>query len=108
MNAYSQSESRKSARVTGMLFILGTVPVMVAMGLWSRSVSAPDYLTQMAAHESDVLLLALSTMLMGWACAGIGISMYPVLRTHNRTLAMGVFGFRVMEGTLQVATAVGT
>lgn len=105
MNERNKSESRKSARITGILFILGTVPVMVAMGLWGGSVSAPDYLTRMAAHANDVRLYALCCMLMGLACAGIGISMYPIIRPHGRALAMGVVGFRVMEGTLQLASA---
>ena len=106
MNAYSISNSRKSARITGILFILGTVPVMVAMALWGQSVSSPDYLSLMAAHSNEVLLLALSAMFMGLACAGIGISMYPILKPHGEALALGVVGFRVMEGTLSLASAV--
>jgi len=105
MNSYSISNSRKSARITGILFILGTVPVMVAMALWGQSVSSPDYLSLMAVHSNEVLLFALSGMFMGLACAGIGISMYPILKPHDQTLALGVVGFRVMEGTLQVASA---
>ncbi len=106
MNTHSISQSRKSARITGILFILGTVPVIVAMGLWGQSVSSPDYLSLMAAHSNDVLLLALSTLFMGLACAGIGISMYPILKPHGEALALGVVGFRVMEGTLQFVSAI--
>jgi hypothetical protein len=105
MNEANKSESRKSARITGILFILGTVPVMVGMALWGQSVSAPDYLTRMAAQGNDVLLYALCIMFMGLACAGIGISMYPILRPHGRAMAMGAVGFRVMEGTLQLVNA---
>jgi hypothetical protein len=79
---------------------------MVAMALWGQSVSSPDYLSLMAAHRYEVLLLALSTIFMGLACAGIGISMYPILKPYDETLALGVVGFRVMEGTLQVISAV--
>jgi hypothetical protein len=107
MNTVSMSNSRNNARITGILFILGTVPVMVAMGLWGQSVSSPNYLSLMAAHSNDVLLYALSIMVMGLACAGIGISMYPVLKPHGEALALGVVGFRVMEGTLQLVNAIG-
>jgi len=106
MNTTGMRNLRTNARITGILFILGTVPVMVAMGLWGQSVSSPDYLSLMAAHSNDVLLLALSVMVMGLACAGIGISMYPILKPYDETLALGVIGFRVMEGTLQLASAV--
>lgn len=84
--------SRANAPITGILFILGTVPVMVAIGLWGQSISSPDYLSLMAAHSNDVLLFALSIILMGLACAGIGISMYPILKPHGEALAMGVVG----------------
>jgi hypothetical protein len=108
MNTNSLSNSKSNARITGILFILGTVPVMVAMGLWGQSISSPDYLSLMAANHNDVLLYALSVMLMGLACAGIGISMYPILKPHGEALAMSVVGFRVMEGTLQFVSAIST
>lgn len=106
MNIVSMSSSRNNARITGVLFILGTVPVMVAMSLWGQSVSSPDYLSLMATHSNDVLLYALSVIVMGLACAGIGISMYPVLKPYGEALALGVVGFRVMEGTLQLVSAI--
>lgn len=106
MNTVGMSNSKNNARITGVLFILGTVPVMVAMSLWGQSVSSPDYLSLMAAHSKDVLLYALSIMVMGLACAGIGISMYPILKPHSETLALGVIGFRVMEGMLQLVSAI--
>jgi len=108
MNPYSISQSRGYARITGVLFILGTVPVMAGMALWGQSVSSPDYLSLMALHSNEVMLFALTIMFMGLACAAIGISMYPILKPHGEALALGVVGFRVMEGTLQLASAVST
>ena len=43
---------------------------------------------------------------MGWAGAGIGISMYPILRRHNEGLALGAAGFRIIEGALTCINAV--
>lgn len=100
-------DTRTTARVTGVLFILGTVLPIAAMVLWGKYVTSPDYLTLMAAHSNEILLLALSGMFMGLACAGIGISMYPILKRHGQASAIGVVGFRAMEGTLQIASAVG-
>jgi hypothetical protein len=99
--------SKTNARITGVLFILGTVPVIVAMMLWGQSVSSPDYLSSMAASRDHILLYALSVMFMGLACAGIGISLYPVLKRYSEGLAMTAMGFRLMEGTLQVVSAIG-
>jgi len=37
--------SRTNARITGLLFILGTVPPIVGGLLWGPFVSSPDYLS---------------------------------------------------------------
>ncbi len=101
------ASSNTNARVTGVLFILGTVPVIAAMLLWGQSVSSPDYLSSMAASRVHVLLYALTVMVMGLACAGIGISLYPVLKRYDEGLAVTAMGFRLMEGTLQIVSAIG-
>ncbi len=100
-------DSKTNARITGVLFILGTVPMIAAMVTWGQQIQSPDYLSSFAANGVQILLFALTLMVMGLACAGIGISLYPVLKRHGEGLALGVMGLRVMEGTLQVASAVG-
>jgi len=99
--------SRTSARITGVLFILGTVPPMAAGLLWAPFVSSPDYLSGMAAHSVQILYLALFDLLfLGLACAGIGISLYPVLKRHSEGPALAVMGFRLIEGAIQIVGAV--
>ncbi len=96
---------RRSGIVTGILFIVATaagVPALFALA----PLSAPDYLTGIAANEPKVLLGALLVFIMGWAGAGIGISMYPVLRRHNEGLALGSAGFRIIEGVFHCLGAV--
>jgi hypothetical protein len=99
--------SRTSARITGVLLILGTVPILFALALWGKPLMSPDYLSSMAANRGQIYMLALTIMVMGLACAGIGISLYPVLKPHNKGLALTAMGFRLMEGPLQLVTAVG-
>ena len=101
------TNARINARITGVLFILGTVPPIASGILWGSIVSSPDYLSGMAAHGVPVLLLALSNMLfLGLACAGIGISLYPVLKPHGEALALGAMGFRLIEGAIQIVGAI--
>ena len=99
--------SRKYGRTTGVLFILGTVPMIMAMLLFGQHLSSPDILSAVAAHRLSTLLIALAIICMGLACGGIGISLYPVLKRHGESLAMAVTGLRLMEGALQIATSVG-
>ena len=64
-------------------------------------------ITAMAANRVPVLLYAFTIMIMGLSCGGIGISMYPVLKRHGEGPALAAAGFRLMEGTLQIVSAIG-
>ncbi|HCM27185.1 MAG TPA: hypothetical protein DIC34_11680 [Treponema sp.] len=99
--------SKTSARITGVLFILGTVPILIALALWGRPLLSPDYLSLMAANRGQILLFVLTIMIMGFSCAGIGISLYPVLSPHDKGLALTAMGFRLMEGPLEFVFAIG-
>ena len=39
---------------------------------------------------------------MGVACAGIGLALYPIMKKYNTGLAIGVVGFRLSEGILEI------
>jgi hypothetical protein len=43
--------------------------------------------------------------IMGVACAGIGLALYPILKKYNEGLAFGAAGFRVIEGAVDVVGA---
>jgi hypothetical protein len=88
---------RRSGIVTGILFIGATAAGILSLFALPFT-NAPDYLTRISANEPKVLAGAFLILIMGWAGAGIGISMYPILRKHNEGLALGAAGFRIIEG----------
>ena len=63
---------------------------------------APDYLTKISANEGQMSSIALLIFLMGVACAGIGLALYPIMKKYNEGLAIGAVGFRVIEGMLDI------
>jgi hypothetical protein len=96
---------RRSGIVTGILFLLADAAGFLScLGL--RFINAPDYLSRIPANEQAVLAAALLVFIMGWADAGIGISMFPVLRRHNEGLALGAAGFRIIDGVFHGISAV--
>jgi hypothetical protein len=96
---------RRSGIVTGILFIVATAAGILA--LFAQPIlDAPDYLTKISANEPTVLAGAFLVFIMGWAGAGIGISMYPILRRYNEGLALGAAGFRTMEGVFHCIAAI--
>jgi hypothetical protein len=96
---------RRSGIVTGILFIAADAAGFLAF-IAKPILDAPDYLTRISANELMVLAGALLAFIMGWADAGIGISMYPILRRHNEGLALGAAGFRIIDGVFHCIGAV--
>jgi len=97
--------NRRSGIVTGTLFLAATAAGCLSL-LARPILDAPDYLTKISSNEPKVIAAAFLVFIMGWAGAGIGISMYPVLRKYNVGLALGGAGFRIIEGVFDGIGAV--
>jgi len=100
-----QGTDRKTAAVVGVLFILGTVPALLALPLYGNTLNAPDHLTAISTNEGQMIIVTAIKFIMGVACAGIGLALYPILKKYNEGLAFGAAGFRVIEGVVGVVGA---
>lgn len=97
---------RKTATIVGVLFIIGTVSGVLMVPFISI-LNAPDHLTLIATHEGEMIIATLLKFIMGVACAGIGLALYPILKKYNEGLAIGAVGFRVIEGAVGIVGALG-
>ncbi len=97
---------RKTAAVVGVLFIIGTVSGVLGAVIGAPILGAPDYLSKLSANEGQMLIYTLLIFIMGVACAGIGLALYPILKKYNAGLAIGTVGFRVIEGVLDIVAAI--
>jgi hypothetical protein len=102
------SPTRTNAVIVGVLFIIGTVTGTVAALTGIPILNAPDYLTSISANESQIIIGAFLVFLEGAACAGIGLALYPIMEGYSRGRAIGVVGFRVAEGILEILGGVIT
>jgi hypothetical protein len=102
----SQGTNRMNAVIVGVLFIIGTVTGVIAAIIGNPILDAPDYLTNISANESQIIFVAFLVFLMGVACAGIGLALYPIMKKYSTGLAIGVVGFRVAEGLLEILSGV--
>jgi hypothetical protein len=101
------NSDKKTAVVAGILFIIATAASLLSTAFWNPILDSPDYLTKIAASETQVILGALFLLIGGFSSAGIAISLYPILRRHNEGLALGSVSFRTIEGMLYMVGAVG-
>jgi hypothetical protein len=88
--------NRKTAIITGVVFIIATVVPFLASPLVPVLTGA-DYLTRFSAHTNQVAAGALLYLIGYLACAGIAVVMYPVLKKWNAGLALGSVVFRTIE-----------
>jgi hypothetical protein len=91
---------RKTAIITGVLFIIATGADILS-SQFLGSITATNYLVSVSANGSLVGTGALLLFIGGAAATGIAISLYPVLRKFNAGLALGSVGFRTFEGVLR-------
>lgn len=99
---------RMYAVIVGVLLIIGTVTGTIAAIIGKPSLDAPDYLANISANESQIFIVTFLVFLMGVACAGIGLALYPIMKKYSTGLAIGVVGFRVAEGILEILGGVIT
>ena len=90
----------KIARIVGALFIVATVAYSLGVVLLDPILGASDYLTNISANENTVIIGAFLVLIDAVAVAGIAILIYPVLKKHNETLALGYVGARIGESLL--------
>lgn len=99
----SMASSRGIATIVGVLFIIGTVAGIASAVVTGPILSAPDYLTKIAANANPITLGALCVLTMGLALALVPVVIFPVLKKHNEVLALGYVVFR---GALETFTYV--
>jgi hypothetical protein len=99
---------RRYALAAGALFILADVSTVVLAAIILKPiVGNPVDFATVAANEGQVFLAALLKLIGAAACAGIALSLYPVLRAHGPALALGSVMFRVIESAFYVVATIG-
>lgn len=89
------NSNRKIAIIAGVLFIIGTVAGLLSV---VSVIEDTDYLIKVSANANQVIIGAFFQFIMTAAYVGIAISLYPILRKYNESLALGFVGFRIIAG----------
>ncbi len=95
--------SRKNERWAGIFYIIATVAPILAyafirfLGGGLPAEPVPDYLVIISANESQVIIGMFIELIWALAVVGIILTLLPILKNHNETLALGFFGLRFIE-----------
>jgi hypothetical protein len=102
------SADRKAAIWVGVLYIIGTVALVLSLVVTDAVLTGPAYLAQVAAQPNQVAIGALLVLLAGFALAMVPVVFWPVGKRYNETLAMGYVVFRgAIETVFYIVTALG-
>jgi hypothetical protein len=89
--------TKRTARIVGALFLLAMATSLFG-GIWLDSMTtATDYLSALAAQETQVLLGVLLELVNCIAVVGIAAALFPLMRVQNEAVAAGYLGIRVVE-----------
>jgi hypothetical protein len=94
------SADRKAAVWIGVLYIIGTVGMVLSVVVTDALLSGPAYLAQVGAQPNRMAIGALLILVSGLALAMVPVVFWPIGKKCNETLAMGYLVFR---GALETA-----
>lgn len=91
------NSTRKTAVMTGVLFIIATLTGPILATPLIPNLTGTDSLIQLSAHTNQVATGVLLSIIAYFACVGIAIALYPVLKERNEGMAIGSVIFRALE-----------
>jgi Domain of unknown function (DUF4386) len=99
------SADRKAAVWIGVLYIIGTVGMVLSVVVTNAVLSGPAYLAQVAAQPNQVAVGALLLLVAGLALAMVPVVFWPIGKRYNETLAMGYVVFRgALESVIYIVS----
>jgi len=96
------SSNRKTAIIVGASFLFVNVTFILGFFLLESTLNAPDYLIEVSANQTKVIIGVLLELINGIAYLGIAVLMFPILKQHNESIALGYVGFRIIEYIMQI------
>jgi hypothetical protein len=98
--------NRRTAVVTGMLFIAATAASLLGTAVEQHAVTGTAHLARISAQTTRLSAGGLLELIAAGTSVGIAISLYPVLKRCSGTLALGAVVFRAIEAVMYTLGAV--
>lgn len=92
MNTY-----RTTAKIVGAMYLGGFVVGIGGSVLIESVLGVPDYLSTVSANSMKIAIGGILWLMAVIWDAAHGVLMFPILKHHSETMAVGYLGFRVMD-----------
>ena len=90
---------RKTALIAGALYLITFITSIPALALFDDVLNNPDYILG-AGSEGGVLWGAFLEVILGLACIGTAVTLYPVIKRQSGTAALGFVTARTLEAAM--------
>lgn len=98
---------RKIGIIVGVLFIIATVASILGSAFLGSVLNAPNYLISVAAHGNQMLIAVIFFLIAAISAAATSFMLFPILRRHIESLAMGYVVLRIFENIFYVIGTIG-
>jgi len=89
-----------NSKLAGIFFISATVAAIVGLKLYDPIIKGDDFLTQGQLHSKQIILGVVFELLLVISVLGTAIMLYPSLKKHSESWALGYVCFRVLEAVV--------
>jgi hypothetical protein len=94
------NKDRTTAVTIGALFLIATVASITGLLLYGSVLNDPQSIINGSFNYVQVLWGAICEILTAFAVIGTSVTLYPILKKYNETMALASVGFRVVEAAL--------
>ncbi len=102
-----KTNPNKTARIVGVLFIIGTAAGILSVVFTGSILADPEYLMKVSANENQIIIGALLVLIMGFALAMVPVMLFPIFKKYNEALALGAVVFRgALEAVAYIAVVI--
>lgn len=89
--------ARKIAAIVGALFLIALITNFLGSTLLENIIHGPGYLARIYPNRAQVIAGLLLELTSAAAVVGIPVMLYPILKRYSEPVALGYFGFRLIE-----------
>ncbi len=98
---------RKTGIIVGLLFIIATVASILSAVPLGSILDAPNYLISFSAHGNQIIMAVIIWLIAATSAVATSFMLFPILKRHIESLAMGYVVLRTFENVLYVIGAIG-
>jgi len=92
--------NRRTAIVAGVFFIIAAAAAIIGLILYNPILHDTNYIVKGADNEAQIKWGAFFEIITAFAVIGTAVTLFPVLKKYNETMAIGTVAFRLLEATI--------